>query len=202
MSSPNAAAASRLAPAIASDQVVLGTNYPHPLAPTTGACLDQHRIPDLLGCGYDRIIVEPGEVDAGEGRELLPSRTSVFEASFDPMTSMASAGGPDPDQACVDHSPGEVGILGEEPVAGVDGVGAGLLGCPQDGVDVEIGVDRGRPRQISPRDRLPRHGARRGPNPSRPPPSLSSCHDRCGTRVGRSRLGWPPGLSGSSVGRG
>jgi hypothetical protein len=39
--------------------------------------------------------------------------------------------GADPDQAGVDDGLGEVGVLGEEAVAGVDGVGPGLLGDGQ-----------------------------------------------------------------------
>ena len=50
----------------------------------------------------------------------------------------------DPDQAGVDDGLGEVGVLGEEAVAGVHRVGAGLLGDRDDLVDVEVGVGRGR----------------------------------------------------------
>ena len=50
----------------------------------------------------------------------------------------------DPDQSGVDHGLREAGVLGEEAVAGVDGVGAGLLGDGDDLGDVEIGVRRGR----------------------------------------------------------
>ena len=39
--------------------------------------------------------------------------------------------------------PGEPGVLGQEPVAGVHGVGSAAQGGADDGVDVEIGVGRG-----------------------------------------------------------
>jgi hypothetical protein len=52
-------------------------------------------------------------------------------------------GGSDPDQACVDDGLGEVGVFGEEAVAGVDGVGTGL-GCgAQEFVDHQIRFRRG-----------------------------------------------------------
>ena len=50
----------------------------------------------------------------------------------------------DPDQPGVDDGLGEVGVLGEEAVAGVDGVGAGVGGDLDDLGDVEVGLGRGR----------------------------------------------------------
>ncbi|CAH0321111.1 hypothetical protein SRABI91_05436 [Rhodococcoides fascians] len=44
----------------------------------------------------------------------------------------------DPDQTCIDDSLGEVGVLGEESVAGVDGVGSGFGGRVQDFVDHQV----------------------------------------------------------------
>ncbi len=50
---------------------------------------------------------------------------------------------PNPDESGVEHGLGEVGVLGEEPVAGVDGVGrCAFLGDGDDRVDVEIGLRR------------------------------------------------------------
>ena len=54
---------------------------------------------------------------------------------------------PDPRQAGVDDRPGEVGVLGEEAVARVHGVGARLLRDRDDLADVEVGVARGRTAQ-------------------------------------------------------
>src|SRR6478752_6938499 len=51
--------------------------------------------------------------------------------------------GTDPDQPGVDDGLGELGVLGEEPVAGVDAVGAGLLRDRDDLGDVEVGLGRG-----------------------------------------------------------
>lgn len=49
---------------------------------------------------------------------------------------------PDPDESGVEHGLGELGVLGEEPVAGVDGVGVRFSGDGDDRVDVEIGLRR------------------------------------------------------------
>ena len=51
----------------------------------------------------------------------------------------------DPDQPGVDHGLREVGVLGKESVAGVDGVGSRLRRGREDLVDVEIGVRGGLP---------------------------------------------------------
>ena len=53
------------------------------------------------------------------------------ELILSPITSMASGGGPMKVTPAVGDGAGEVGVLGEEAVAGVDGVGAALL----DGVE-------------------------------------------------------------------
>ncbi len=51
--------------------------------------------------------------------------------------------GPDPGDAALGDRPGEVGVLREEPVAGVDGVGAGAFDDVEDGVGVEVALGRG-----------------------------------------------------------
>ena len=51
--------------------------------------------------------------------------------------------GTDPDQPGVDDGLGELGVLGEEPVAGVDGISTGVGGDLDDLGDVEVGLGRG-----------------------------------------------------------
>ena len=55
--------------------------------------------------------------------------------------------GPDPDQPGVDDGLGEVGVLGEEPVARVDGVGAGFRRGVEDLAEVQVGLRGGLPTQ-------------------------------------------------------
>jgi hypothetical protein len=55
--------------------------------------------------------------------------------------------GPDPDQPGVQDGLGEAGVLGEEAIAGVDGVGPRLLGDGQQLLLDEVAVAGGRPVQ-------------------------------------------------------
>ena len=77
----------------------------------------------------------------------------------------------DPDQPGADHGAGEVGVLGEESVAGVHGVGAGAAGDREDLLDREVrvgarrAVERSRPRRRGGR------GGRRGPGRRRRRPT-------------------------------
>ena len=58
--------------------------------------------------------------------------------SLRPITSITSAGGPDEDQSGVRHRAGERSTLGQEAVAGVDRLGAGLLAGAQQSVDRQV----------------------------------------------------------------
>ena len=55
--------------------------------------------------------------------------------------------GPDPDQPGVDDGLGEVGVLRQEPVSRVDGVGAGFRRGVEDLAEVQVGLRRGLPTQ-------------------------------------------------------
>ena len=102
---------------------------------------------------------------------------------------------PDPGQPGVDHGAGEVGVLGQEAVAGVDRVGAGPLRGLDEQVAAQVGLG-GRVagqahgevglarRTAAPRRR--RSGRRR---------SRSRAGGRCGRRGWRSRPGWRPGVA-------
>ena len=59
------------------------------------------------------------------------------------MISIASGGGPIQATPRVGDGAGEVGVLGEEPVPGVHGLGAALLDRVEDGVGVEVALGRG-----------------------------------------------------------
>ena len=79
------------------------------------------------------------------GASGAPTFSAMWRAlTLSPRFSIARRRRADPDQAGVDHGLGEVGVLGEEAVAGVHRVGAGLLGDVDDLLDVEVGVGRGR----------------------------------------------------------
>jgi hypothetical protein len=48
--------------------------------------------------------------------------------------------GPNPHESCVDDRTREVGVLGQEPVAGVDGIGARAGGCIEDRRHLQVGL--------------------------------------------------------------
>ncbi len=52
-----------------------------------------------------------------------------------------------PGQARIDHGLGKVGVLAEEAIAGVHGIGAGGTGCGQQFVGAQVGVGAGRSAQ-------------------------------------------------------
>ena len=73
-----------------------------------------------------------------------PARTAVSRAVILlPSSRMASGAGADPGQPGVEDGLGEVGVLGQEAVAGVEGVGAGFGRDGEELGDVQVGV-RGR----------------------------------------------------------
>ena len=127
MSSPNAAAASRRAAASASLELLGRAHDAHAAAAAARGRLDEQREADLLR--------RPARQDgyAGRARRLL--RGELVAAG--PQRRRRRA---DPGQPRREHGLGELGALGEEPVAGMDGVGSGLA-C---GAHVLGGVEVGR----------------------------------------------------------
>ncbi len=104
--------------------------------------LDRDRQPVLLGEG-DHLV--------GVGDRFLGAR---YQRGTDPVGDVAGLDlvpegidglrrRADPGQSGIDHRLGEVGVLGQEAITGVDRVGTGLLGGLDDLADVEVGVGRG-----------------------------------------------------------
>ena len=82
------------------------------------------------------------------GRTGTPAPAMVaLAASFEPMASMTSGGGPTKTSPAASAGPGEGGVLGQEPVAGVDGVGPAGQGRRHQGVAPQVGLGRGGPGQ-------------------------------------------------------
>ena len=108
----------------------------------------------------------------------------------------------DPGQSRRLDGPGEVGVLGQEPVAGVDRVGAGRLRGGQHGVDVEVGLGRACCRAAGRRRRPRARTAARRPRRSGPRRSRCRACGRCGRPGTRSRPGWRPSESADGHWRG
>ena len=144
MPSPKALSASRTAPATAASSSARGGDRAHALAAAAGRCLDQQREADPLRLGRDRrglgAVVEVG---AGQDRDAGPLHhlpgADLRAHRLDRLRRR-----PDQDEARLGDGAGEAGVLGEEAVAGVDGVGAGAAGRVEDRVDAQVGLGRGR----------------------------------------------------------
>ena len=84
--------------------------------------LDGDREPELGGGRlhlFDRRERIEGAGHAGDPGLL---RRHCREEILSPIRVIAAGGGPDPDESLVDDPLGERGVLGQEPVPGVDGV--------------------------------------------------------------------------------
>ena len=102
--------------------IAIGTPYSLANATTSSASLTGSGVPGTSGAS-----ARGGDVARGD---LVAEVADRLRA------------GADPDQPGVEHRLGEVGVLGEESVAGVDRVGAGLLGRVEDLFEVEVGLGR------------------------------------------------------------
>src|SRR5699024_5594738 len=112
----------------------------HPLAAPAGGRFDQHGEAEIGGPGEEGGVVRPGRGqsghdgyaaggDGGAGGDLVPHRLDRFGRRADEHQARLLAGA------------GEVGALGEEAVAGVDGPGAGGRGGGDELGPVEVGAD-------------------------------------------------------------
>jgi hypothetical protein len=121
--------------------LLLGAGHLQPAAAAAERRLDGYRQPVLLGERDDLVGTGDRVLRAGDQRGAglhgdVPGLHLVAERDD------RLGGGADPGEPGVDHGAGEVGVLGEEPVAGVDRVGAGLLRGVDDLVDHEVRVAR------------------------------------------------------------
>ncbi len=77
------------------------------------------------------------------GTEATPAAAAALrDEILSPMTSIASGGGPIHVTPSLSDRAGEVGVLGEEAVPGVDGVGTALLEDLEDARGVEVALGR------------------------------------------------------------
>jgi hypothetical protein len=122
----------------------------HPASAAAERGLDRDREPVLVGEGLD--LVRAGHRFRGAGDERR-ARARGDVPGGDLVAEIADGlrGGPDPGDPCVDHGLGELGVLGEEAVAGVDTVGACRARRPDHLVEVEVGLGR---RGAAQRERL------------------------------------------------
>ncbi len=120
--------------------------FPGHLEPPSSATvgrLDGHRVAVFVGqaaglaLGLERLegSGHPGHTGLFSG----PSRTDLVSHDGNRVRGRAH-----PHESLIDDPLGEVGVLGEEAVAGMDGGGAGLPSHFQQAIDVEVGLGRRR----------------------------------------------------------
>jgi len=112
----------------------------HAAATAAEAGFDDQGKSDVLGGGADFGGVGEGFVGAGDGGDV----GFVGEALGGGFVAEGFEefwGGADEDNVVVDAGLGEVGVFGEEAVAGVDGVDAAGLGDVDKALDVEVAFD-------------------------------------------------------------
>ena len=119
----------------------------HPLAPAAGRRLHEEGEADRLGGGAQRRRRAVREGQPVERRDPRPAHPRL---GLELVGHGAHRRGARPDEG--DPAPpagvGEVGVLREEAVAGVDGVGAEALGGVEHGVEVEVALGRRRRAQV------------------------------------------------------
>ena len=124
--------------------LLLGAGHLEAAAATTEGGLDGHGQPVLLGEGDDLVGATDGVLGSGDERGA-GLRGDVPRLHLVAERDDRLGGGADPGQPRVDHRPGEIGVLGQEPVAGVDRVRARLLRRVDDLLDHQVGVAGRRP---------------------------------------------------------
>jgi hypothetical protein len=119
-------------------QLLAGVDPTHPAAAAARDRLGEHGEADLVGTGQQRL-------DVGGRRRRLEHRHARGDRVLLRRHLVAGhlehvAAGADEGDAVVGGRLGQLGVLGEEAVAGVDRVGARLLRHPDDLGDVEVGT--------------------------------------------------------------
>ena len=143
---------------------------PHAPPAPAGRGLDQQRPAQRLAPRRRRASRRRRRWRSTGGWARRPPRIISLAPIFEPMASMAAAGGPDPDEPGPDHRPGEVARLRQEPVAGWMASAAGPGGGVEDEVRAQVGVGRATPRAAArPGRPRPRGGCRRRRRSRRPP---------------------------------
>ncbi|GJO50392.1 hypothetical protein NJB1604_36460 [Mycobacterium marinum] len=111
----------------------------HAAPAATEGRLDGDRQPVLLGEG-DHFFGVLDRVGSAGHQGRLGAGGDVAGGDLVAEVADGLRAGTDPDQAGVDHGLGEVGVLRQEAVAGVDRVGAGLRGRVEELLKVQVGL--------------------------------------------------------------
>ena len=115
----------------------------HPAATTASHGLDHHGVADFLG-DLERFLLSIDDI-LGAGWNRHAGLTGQFAAQGLVLERVHRSGlrANETDVAILADF-GEVGVLGEEPVAGVDGIDIGNLSGTDDAVDTQVTLSTGR----------------------------------------------------------
>ncbi len=124
-------------------EVVLGARHLHAAPAAAGRRLDEHRVADLRGDALGVVLVGDAALRARHARdaEALGGALGLDLVAHD--ADVLGLRADEGDVVMLEHL-GEARVLGQEAVAGMDGVGAGDLAGGDDRRNVEIAVARGR----------------------------------------------------------
>ena len=120
-------------------QLLGGAHGHHALAAASRGGLDQQREADVLGLGRDLRVGERGVLDAGDHRHVVRGHGLLRADLVRHRVERAHGRAHEHDAGRLQRA-GEVGVLGQEAVAGVHGLGAGAARGVDDGVDVQVGL--------------------------------------------------------------
>ncbi|MCY1525111.1 hypothetical protein D9M68_600800 [compost metagenome] len=114
-------------------------NQAHPASATTCHRLDHHGKTNGLGLALQRCVILVGAFISGQARHLAGTGEAL---RLGLAAQRADRGGrrADPDQPRILHGLGEVGVLAQEAIARMNGIGAGGRGGLQQLVDAQIAV--------------------------------------------------------------
>ncbi|MNM30557.1 hypothetical protein D3C81_411190 [compost metagenome] len=124
------------------DEVLAALDFAHALAAAAGAGLDQHRVADAVGLGAQELrrllvaVVARRQRHAGLGHQGLGRALVAHRAD-------RTGGRTDEGDPRRDAGVSEIGVLGEEAVAGMDGLRAGAACSIEDGITAQVALARG-----------------------------------------------------------
>ena len=125
------------------DQRGLGVHDAHAASATAASGLDDHRVADGAGRADDLLRVF-GQSAFGAGHAGHAGLDhGLFGRDLVTHDADGLGRGADEGEAAGFDALGEVGVLGQEAVAGVDGLGVGHLGGRDDGRHVQVALRRG-----------------------------------------------------------
>ena len=138
---PEAGHRLRLGGGVEGRQVLGGVHPAHAAAAAAGAGLDEDGVADGPGDLQGLLGAGDGAVGAGDHRHAIGAH-QVPGGGFVAHLPDHVSGGADELQSALLAQVGELRVLGEEAVARVDGVTAGLQGGGEDGGHVEVALPR------------------------------------------------------------